>query len=119
MEQIQKQWLLWHARHAVSKIWYNFDWLQNKKSKIFSLLQKINLKNFGKGVTEFSKLVNSFGNSIEQLTAEINDDKISDKKNLESIWGPSEKQTPLWSHNDSDNLEKIWGKRKWGVKFVK
>jgi len=85
---------------------------KTRNQKIFSLLQKINLKNFGKGVTEFSKLVNSFGNSIEQLTAEINDDKISDKKNLESIWGPSEKQTPIWSYNDSDNLEKIWGKRK-------
>ena len=85
---------------------------QTKKQKTFSLLQKINLKNFEKGITEFSKLVQSFGNSMDQFTAEINDKKISDKKNLESIWGPSEKQTPLWSHNDSDNLEKIWGKRK-------
>ena len=84
---------------------------KTRNQKIFSLLQKINLKNFTTGVTEFSKLVNSFGNSIEQLTGEINDDKIPDKKNLESIWGPSEKQTPIWSNNDSDNLEKIWGKR--------
>ena len=85
---------------------------KTRNQKIFSLLEKINLKNFTTGVTEFSKLINSFGNSIEQLTTEINNDKISDKKNLECIWGPSEKQTPLWSHNDSDNLEKIWGKRK-------
>ena len=85
---------------------------QTKKQKTFSLLKKINLKNFEKGVTEFSKLVQSFGNSMDQFTAEINDKIISDKKNLESIWGPSEKQTPIWSHNDSDNLEKIWGKRK-------
>ena len=84
---------------------------KTRNQKIFSLLQKINLKNFSTGVTEFSKLVNSFGNSIEQLTGEINDDKIPDKKNLESICGPSEKQTPIWSNNDSDNLEKIWGKR--------
>ena len=84
---------------------------KTRNQKIFSLLEKINLKNFTTGVTEFSKLINSFGNSIEQLTTEINNDKISDKKNLESIWGPSEKQTPIWSNNDSDNLEKIWGKR--------
>ena len=85
---------------------------QTKKQKTFSLSQKINLKNFDKGITEFAKLVQSFGNSMDQFTAEINDKKISDKKNLESIWGPSKKQTPIWSDNDSDNLEKIWGKRK-------
>ena len=84
---------------------------QTKKQKTFSLLQKINLKNFEKGVTEFSKLVQSFGNSMDQFTTEINDDKVSDKKNLESIWGSSKKQTPIWSDDNSDNLEKIWGKR--------
>ena len=83
---------------------------QTKKQKTFSLLKKINLKNFDKGITEFSKLVQSFGNSMDQFTTEINDDKVSDKKNLESIWGSSKKQTPIWSDNDSDNLEKIWGK---------
>ena len=85
---------------------------QTKKQKTFSLLQKINLKNFNKGITGFSKLVQSFGNSMGQFTAEMNDKKMSYKKNLESIWGPSKKQTPIWSDNDSDNLEKIWGKRK-------
>ena len=85
---------------------------QTKKEKIFSVLQKINLKNFEKGIIEFSKLVQSFGNSMDKFTAEIDNKKISDKKNLESIWGTSKKQTPIWSDNDSDNLEKIWGKRK-------
>jgi hypothetical protein len=84
---------------------------QTKKQKTFSLLQKINLKNLDNGITEFSKLVQSFGNSMDQFTTEINDDKVSDKKNLESIWESSKKQTPIWSDNDSDNLEKIWGKR--------
>jgi hypothetical protein len=85
---------------------------RTKKQKIFSLLQKINLKSFDKGVSEFSKLVQSFGNSMDQFTAEIDNKKISDKKNLEYIWGLSEKQTPIWSDDNSDNLEKIWGKRK-------
>jgi len=82
-----------------------------KKKKVFSLLQKINLKNIDTGVSEFSKLVQSFGNSMDQFTAEINNGKVSDRKNLECIWGTSKKQTPIWSDNDSDNLEKIWGKR--------
>ena len=84
---------------------------RTKKKKTFSLLQKINLKNFDKGITEFVKLLQSFGNSMDQFTTEINDDKVSDKKNLESIWGSSKKQTPIWSDNDSGNLEKIWGKK--------
>ena len=84
---------------------------KTKREKIFSVLKKINLKNFDKGITEFVKLLQSFGNSMDQFSTEINDDKVSDKKNLESIWGQSKKQTPIWSDNDSDNLEKIWGKR--------
>ena len=84
---------------------------RTKKQKIFSLLQKINLKNIDTGVSEFSKLVQSFGNSMDQFTAEIDNKKTSDKKNLEYIWGPSEKQPPIWSDDNSDNLEKIWGKR--------
>ena len=84
---------------------------QTKKQKIFSLLQKINLKSIDTGVAEFSKLVQSFGNSMDQFTAEINNDEVSDKKNLDSIWGSSKKQIPIWSGNGSDNLEKIWGKR--------
>ena len=83
-----------------------------KKQKIFSLLQKINLKSIDTAVSEFSKLVQSFGNSMDQFTAEINNGKVSDRKNLESVWGTSKKQTPFWSDNDSDNLDKIWGKRK-------
>ena len=83
-----------------------------KKQKIFSLLQKINLKSIDTAVSEFSKLVQSFGNSMDQFTAEMDNKKTSDKKNLEYIWGPSEKQTPIWSDDNSDNLEKIWGKRK-------
>ena len=82
-----------------------------KKQKIVSLLQKINLKNFDKCVINFSKGVESFGNSMEQFTKEINDNKVSEKKNLDSIWGLSKKQTPLWSNNDSNNLDKIWGKK--------
>ena len=58
---------------------------QTKKQKTFSLLQKINLKNFDKGITEFSKLVQSFGNSMDQFTAEINDDKVSVTRR---IWNP-------------------------------
>jgi len=94
---------------------------KTKREKVFSSLKKINLKNFDRGVTEFSKLVQSFGGSMDQLTREINSEKYNDNDNLDSVWGKSENSVPIWStsENSSDsqsqhkaNLEKIWGKKK-------
>ena len=96
---------------------------QTKREKIFSVLKKINLKNFDKGITEFSKLVQFFGGSMDQLTREIDSPKrkgshykkttsrSKNDDNLNSIWGESYNSVPIWSDNDADNLEKIWGKR--------
>ena len=104
---------------------------QTKREKLFSALKKINLKNFDKGVKEFSRLVQSFGGSLEQLTREIDSPKrkgshykktrseSNNGVNFNSIWGDSDNSVPIWgdSENDfdskhKDNLEKIWGKRK-------
>ena len=91
---------------------------KTKREKIFSVLKKINLKNFDNGVTEFSKLVQSFGGSMDQLTREITSQKSKDSDNLDLVWGKSGNSVPIWgdSKNDfdskhKDNLEKIWGKR--------
>ena len=93
---------------------------KTKREKVFSILKKINLKNLDKGVTEFSKLVQSFGGSMDQLTREIDSQKHKDKDNLDSIWGKSENSVPIWSTSENNhdsqaqhkaNLEKIWGKR--------
>ena len=94
---------------------------KTKREKVFSILKKINLKNFDKGVTGFSKLVQSFGGSMDQLTREIDSKKYKDKDNLDLVWGKSDNSVHIWSapENSSDsqsqhkaNLEKIWGKKK-------
>ena len=94
---------------------------KTKREKIFSVLKKINLKNFDKGVTEFSKLVQSFGGSMDQLTREIDSSKSKDKDNLDLVWGKSDNSVPIWSTTENNydsqvqhkaNLEKIWGKKK-------
>ena len=92
---------------------------QTKREKVFSALKKINLRNFDRGVSEFSKLVQSFGGSMDQLTRELNSPKSKDADNLDLVWGKSNNSVPIWgdSENDfdskhKDNLEKIWGKRK-------
>ena len=91
---------------------------KTKREKIFSVLKKINLKNFGKGVTEFSKLVQSFGGSMDQLTREIDSSKSKDKDNLDSVWGKSNNSVPIWGSSEDNfdsqaqhkaNFEKIWG----------
>lgn len=91
---------------------------KTKREKVFSILKKINLKNFDKGVTEFSNLIQSFGNSMEQLTKEIDSQKHKDKDNLDLVWGKSDNFTPIWGNSENEsqtkhqiNLEKIWGKR--------
>ena len=94
---------------------------KTKREKIFSFLKKINLKNLDIAITGFSKLVQSFGGSMDQLTREIDSQTSKDKDNLDSIWGKSTNPVPIWStsENNSDsqsqhkaNLEKIWGKKK-------
>ena len=92
---------------------------KTKREKVFSALKKINLKNFDRGVTEFSKLVHSFGGSMDQLTREIDSHKSKDSDKMDLIWGKYGNSVPIWgdSKNDfdfqhKDNLEKIWGKRK-------
>ena len=92
---------------------------KTKREKVYSALKKINLRNFDKGVSEFSKLVQSFGGSMDQLTRELNSPKYKDADNLDLVWGKSNNSVPIWgdSKNDfdskhKDNLEKIWGKRK-------
>jgi len=103
---------------------------QTKREKVFSALKKINLKNFDKGVTEFSKLVQLFGGSMEQLIREIDSpkqkgyrykktaSKSKNDDNLNSIWGEPDNFVPIWGKSEyfdsdakhKDNLEKIWGR---------
>ena len=92
---------------------------KTKREKVFSALKKINLKNFDRGVTEFSKLVQSFGGSMDQLTRELDSQKSKDSDNMDLIWGKPGNSVPIWGDSKSDfdskhkdNLEKIWGKRK-------
>ena len=81
----------------------------------------IRFEDLDKGITGFSKLVQSFGGSMDQLTREIDSQTSKDNDNLDSVWGKSENFVPIWSisENSSDsqshhkaNLEKIWGKKK-------
>ena len=91
---------------------------KTKKQRVISLLSHINLKNLDKGIAQFNKLFQSFGDCAKQLNKELSHSK-KDKKNLDSIWGKSSNSVPIWgSENNLDsqarhkaNLDKIWGKK--------
>jgi len=75
---------------------------KTKQEKIISVFEKINLKNFNKGMISFNKIIQDFGSSMEQLTSEINTSPKNDVK----IWSDSSNDE---SQKAKKNLEKLWG----------
>ena len=76
---------------------------KTKRQKIFSILDTINFKNINKGIEIFNESIQNLGNSMDQLTREINQTSQNNIK----IWSDEENNS-----QDKENLEKIWGKRK-------
>ena len=74
---------------------------KTKQEKIISVFEKINLKNFNKGMISFNKIIQDFGSSMEQLTSEINTSPKNDVK----IWSDSSNDE---SQKAKKNLEKLW-----------
>ena len=104
---------------------------KTRKEKIISVLKKFNQKNFDKSMTQFGDFMKDFGNSMDQLTREIDSPKrrgsfnrkISSRRknraNLDLVWGKSNNSVPIWGTSEDNcdsqsqhkaNLEKIWGK---------
>ena len=101
---------------------------KTRKEKIIFVLKKFNQKNFDKSMVQFNSFMKDFGNSVDQLTQEIDSPrhkKATTKKiksrrkntdNFDLIWGKSDNFVPVWGNSENfqpqykDNLEKIWGK---------
>jgi hypothetical protein len=71
---------------------------------INKFLEIFNLENINKGMSVFDKVIQDFGNSMDQLTNELN----TTSKNKPNIW--SDKKDD--SQKIIDDMEKIWGKKK-------
>ena len=86
---------------------------RTRKEKTISLLNKINMKNFNKGMNLFNKSLNKFSKTVDSLTANksgfagFNQGKSIDETlgktgfSKDAIWGKSEEKTSSVS---------IWGK---------
>ena len=105
---------------------------QTRKEKIILLLNKINMKNFNKGMDMFNRSLNKFSKTVDSLTS--NKSGFNQSKNMDetlgktgfskdAIWGKQirltdlpvsiwpEKPTRTESDKPKDNMESIWGKR--------
>jgi hypothetical protein len=80
---------------------------KTKREKLFSIIDTINLKNINRGMEIFNKSIQSFGDSMDKLVAEV--DKSS--PNNVKIWSDNTVEE-YHKSKDQINLEKIWGKKK-------
>ena len=100
--------------------------------RVTTILKEINSKNISKGFEIFNKVMQDFGDSMDQLTKELASPKKEtsnkDKENLEKLWGQSKGKSlksdiKIWSDSsknqstsqrsrDEINLEKLCGKKK-------
>ncbi len=85
---------------------------QTRKEKIISLLNKINMKNFNKGMDTFNKSLNKFGKTVDSLTKSNSvQDKNTEKRlsySKEGIWG--KESVSIWGKpiGLSNNRVNIW-----------
>lgn len=98
---------------------------QTRKEKIILFLNKINMKNFNKGMDTFNKSLNKFGKTVDSLTSNksgFNQGKSMDdalgKVNFskDAIWGKSKENAhsfSLWGKpiKLSDSSVSIWSEK--------
>ena len=108
-----KQWnkFSWNMQEVLCKK-YNViltDY-QTRKEKIISLLNKINIKNFNKGMDTFNKSLNKFSKTVDSLTASASKSSFTgfdQGKNMEGLGKLSKNEILGKSNADSVSL---WGK---------
>ena len=112
-----KQWnkFSWNMQEALCKK-YNVILIdyQTRKEKIMSLLNKINMKNFNKGMDTFNKSLNKFSKTVDSLTASTSKSSFTgfdQGKNMKEILGKTEfSSDAIWGKPREDTHSSIWGK---------
>jgi hypothetical protein len=83
---------------------------QTRKEKTISLLNKINMKNFNKGMDAFNKLLNKFSKTVDSLTS--NKSGFNQGKNMDDALGKVNfSKDAIWGKYKEDTHSfSIWGK---------
>lgn len=84
---------------------------KTRKEKTILLLNKINMKNFNKGMDTFNKSLNKFSKTVDSLTRSISQDKNAEERSSyskEEIWG--KESVSIWGKpiGLSNNRVSIW-----------
>lgn len=84
---------------------------QTRKEKTISLLNKINMKNFNKGIDTFNKSMNKFSKTIDSLTANKSGFTGSNQgKDTELPDNAEFSKDAIWGTPNEDTHSSIWGK---------
>ena len=87
---------------------------KTRKEKIILLINKINMKNFNKGMDTFNKSLNKFSKTVDSLTASASKSSFTgfnQGKNMNEILGKTEfSKDAIWGKPREDMHSSIWGK---------
>lgn len=84
---------------------------QTRKEKTISLLNKINMKNFNKGMDVFNKSLNKFSKTVDSLTASKSSfTGFNQGKSTETQGKAGFSKDAIWGKSREDTNSSIWGK---------
>ena len=82
---------------------------KTRKEKIILLLNKINMKNFNKGMDTFNKSLNKFSKTVDSMTASANKSSFKGFDQGKSMEGLGKSKNELWGESNADSVS-LWGK---------
>lgn len=79
------------------------------KEKITLLINKINIKNFNKGMDTFNKSLNKFSKTVDSLTASAGKSSFKGFDQGKSMDGLGKSKNEIWGESNADSVS-LWGK---------
>ncbi len=81
---------------------------QTTKEKITLLINKINIKNFNKGMDTFNKSLNKFSKTVDSLTASANKSSFKGFDQGKSMDGLGKSKNEIWGESNTNSVS-LWG----------
>ena len=82
---------------------------KTRKEKIILMLNKINMKNFNKGMETFNKSLNKFSKTVDSMTASANKSSSKGFDQGKNMDGLGKSKNELWGESNANSVS-LWGK---------
>ena len=82
---------------------------KTRKEKIILLLNKINMKNFNKGMNTFNKSLNKFSKTVDSMTASANKSSFKGFDQGKSMEERGKSKNEIWGESNVNSVS-LWGK---------